>query len=123
MIRAWRERKKTATRFGRIRRRGEPETEEFARVEQQTRSLAFLIDLIVSLALFCGLGGHGLFLVMPCILFRDGIYSGQSIGEKVMGIQVVHTTDAGRGTGQNTAPIVKCHSDGDSPALVSSFHP
>ena len=66
-------------------------TEEFARADWQTRSLAFLIDLIISLALFYGLGGLGHFLAMLYILFRDGILSGQSIGKKVMGIQVVHT--------------------------------
>jgi len=66
-------------------------TEEFARADWQTRSLAFLIDLIIYLALFYGLGGLGHFLAMLYILFRDGILSGQSIGKKVMGIQVVHT--------------------------------
>ena len=66
-------------------------TEEFARADWQTRSLAFLIDLIIYLALFYGLGGLGHFLAMLYILFRDGILSGQSIGKKMMGIQVVHT--------------------------------
>ena len=66
-------------------------TEEFARADWQTRSLAFLIDLIIYLALFYGLGGLGPFLAMLYILFRDGILSGQSIGKKMMGIQVVHT--------------------------------
>ena len=66
-------------------------TEEFPAADWQTRSLAFLIDLIVYLALFYGLGGFGHFLAMLYILFRDGIFSGQSIGKKVMGIRVVHT--------------------------------
>ncbi len=64
--------------------------EEFAQADWQTRSLAFLIDLIIYLALFYGLGGFGHFLAMLYILFRDGFFSGQSIGKKAMGIQVVH---------------------------------
>ena len=66
-------------------------TEEITRADWQTRSLAFLIDLIIYVALFYGLGGLGHFLAMLYILFRDGIFSGQSIGKKVMGIQVVNT--------------------------------
>ncbi len=66
-------------------------TEEISQADWQTRSLAFLIDLIVYLALFYGLGGLGHFLAMLYILFRDGMFSGQSIGKKAMGIQVVHT--------------------------------
>ena len=65
-------------------------TEENHRADWQTRSLAFLIDLIIYVALFYGLGGIGHFLAMLYILFRDGIFSGQSIGKKVMGIQVVN---------------------------------
>ena len=65
--------------------------EGYAPADWQTRSLAFLIDLIFYTALFYGLGGLGPFLSMLYILFRDGIFSGQSIGKKVMGIQVVHT--------------------------------
>jgi uncharacterized RDD family membrane protein YckC len=65
-------------------------TEENPRADWQTRSLAFLIDLIIYVALFYGLGGLGHFLAMLYILFRDGIFSGQSIGKKVMGIQVVN---------------------------------
>lgn len=66
-------------------------TDGHAPADWQTRSLAFLIDLIVYTALFYGLGGLGPFLSMLYILFRDGIFSGQSIGKKVMGIQAVHT--------------------------------
>lgn len=65
-------------------------TEELAAADWQTRSLAFLIDLILYTAIFYGLGGPGHFLAMIYILFRDGIFSGQSIGKKVMGIQAVH---------------------------------
>src|SRR3989337_635683 len=65
--------------------------EEITRADWQTRSLAFLIDLIFYTALFYGLGGLGPFLSMLYILFRDGIFSGQSIGKKVMWIQAVHT--------------------------------
>ncbi|MBI5419615.1 MAG: RDD family protein [Deltaproteobacteria bacterium] len=70
-------------------------TDDFAPADWQTRSLAFLIDLILYVALFYGLGGvsHFLatFLSMIYIVFRDGLFSGQSIGKKVMGIRVVHT--------------------------------
>lgn len=69
--------------------------EEFQPADWQTRSLAFMIDLIVYIALFFGLAAvsHFLatFLSMLYIVFRDGIFAGQSIGKKVMGIQVVHT--------------------------------
>lgn len=65
--------------------------DELTPADWQTRSLAFLIDLIVYTALFYGLGGPGPFLAMLYILFRDGIFSGQSIGKKVMGIRVVHS--------------------------------
>lgn len=70
-------------------------TDDFAPADWQTRSLAFLIDLILYVALFYGLGGvsHFLatFLSMIYIVFRDGLFSGQSVGKKVMGIRVVHT--------------------------------
>lgn len=72
------------------RLRGARVSEDLYRADWQTRSLAFLIDLIVYLALFYALGGIGHFLAMLYILFRDGLFSGQSIGKKVMGIQVVH---------------------------------
>ena len=69
-------------------------TEELIPADWQTRSLAFLIDLILYVALFYGLGAHnhfwGTFLSMIYIVFRDGFFSGQSIGKKVMGIRVVH---------------------------------
>lgn len=64
--------------------------DELTPADWQTRSLAFLIDLLVYTALFYGLGGPGPFLAMLYILFRDGIFSGQSIGKKVMGIRAVH---------------------------------
>src|SRR4030067_231007 len=65
-------------------------TEENHGADWQTSALAFLIDLISYVALCYGLGGIGHFLAMLYILFRDGIFSGQSIGKKVMGIQVVN---------------------------------
>jgi len=69
-------------------------TEEPVPADWQTRSLAFLIDLILFVTLFYGLGATyhfwGVFLSMIYIVFRDGIFSGQSIGKKVMGIRVVH---------------------------------
>jgi uncharacterized RDD family membrane protein YckC len=69
-------------------------TEEPVPADWQTRSLAFLIDLILFVTLFYGLGATyhfwGVFLAMIYIVFRDGIFSGQSVGKKVMGIRVVH---------------------------------
>lgn len=68
--------------------------EDFVPADWQTRSLAFLIDLILYITLFYGLGATyhfwGVFLSMIYIVFRDAIFSGQSIGKKVMGIRVVH---------------------------------
>jgi uncharacterized RDD family membrane protein YckC len=70
-------------------------TEEFSPADWQTRSLAFLIDLILYITLFYGLGATyhfwGIFLSMIYIVFRDGLFSGQSVGKKVMGIRVIHT--------------------------------
>jgi uncharacterized RDD family membrane protein YckC len=70
-------------------------SEEFTPADWQTRSLAFLIDLILFITLFYGLGATyhfwGVFLSMIYIVFRDGMFPGQSIGKKVMGIRVVHT--------------------------------
>ncbi len=69
-------------------------TEEFVPADWQTRSLAFLIDMILFVSLFYGLGAShhfwGVFLSMIYIVFRDGLFSGQSVGKKVMGIRVVH---------------------------------
>ncbi len=69
--------------------------EDLSPADWQTRSLAFLIDLILFITLFYGLGATyhfwGVFLSMIYILFRDGLFSGQSIGKKVMGIRVVHS--------------------------------
>jgi uncharacterized RDD family membrane protein YckC len=69
-------------------------TEEFVPADWQTRSLAFLIDMILFVSLFYGLGAShqfwGVFLSMTYIVFRDGLFSGQSVGKKVMGIRVVH---------------------------------
>ncbi|MBI5577211.1 MAG: RDD family protein [Deltaproteobacteria bacterium] len=69
-------------------------TEASVPADWQTRSLALLINLILFITLFYGLGATyhfwGVFLSMIYIVFRDGIFSGQSIGKKVMGIRVVH---------------------------------
>ena len=69
-------------------------TEDFVPADWQTRSLALLIDLILFITLFYGLGATyhfwGVFLAMIYMVFRDGLFSGQSIGKKVMGIRVVH---------------------------------
>jgi len=70
-------------------------TEEYSPADWQTRSLAFLIDLILYITLFYGLGATyhfwGIFLSMIYIVFRDGLFSGQSVGKKVMGIRVIQT--------------------------------
>jgi len=69
--------------------------EERIPADWQTRSLAFLIDLLIYVTLFYGLGGvshvWATILSMLYIVFRDGLFSGQSVGKKVMGIRVVHT--------------------------------
>lgn len=58
--------------------------------EMTTRLLAFIIDMIVYIAIFYGLGGLGHFIAMIYILFRDGLFSGQSIGKKILGLKVTH---------------------------------
>ncbi|HJX72854.1 MAG TPA: hypothetical protein VJ307_01760 [Candidatus Deferrimicrobiaceae bacterium] len=50
----------------------------------------------------------------------------QRLGDRIARTRVVRKESVAAlawGTGQNTAPIVKCHSEGDSPSLLSSFHP
>ncbi len=54
-----------------------------------SRFLAFAVDCIIYGAIFYGLGGIGHFLAMIYILFRDGLFGGQSVGKKIMGIEVV----------------------------------
>ncbi len=61
-----------------------------SRADLTTRFLAFVIDMIVYAAIFYGLGGLGHFLAMIYIIFRDGLFGGQSIGKKIMGLKVVH---------------------------------
>ncbi|RMG60646.1 MAG: RDD family protein [Deltaproteobacteria bacterium] len=60
------------------------------RADLTTRFLAFAIDMIIYAAIFYGLGGLGHFLAMIYIIFRDGLFGGQSIGKKIMGIKVTH---------------------------------
>jgi uncharacterized RDD family membrane protein YckC len=61
----------------------------------QSRGLAFLADLLIYTGLLFG-ARHFLgeilsgFLAMVYIVFRDGMFGGQSIGKKILGIRVVH---------------------------------
>jgi uncharacterized RDD family membrane protein YckC len=61
----------------------------------QSRGLAFLADLLIYTGLLFG-ARHFLgeilsgFLAMVYIVFRDGLFGGQSIGKKILGIRVVH---------------------------------
>jgi len=66
-----------------------------APADWQSRGLAFLADLLI----YCGLlfgARHALgeiwsgFLAMVYIVFRDGLFGGQSVGKKILGIRVVH---------------------------------
>lgn len=60
-----------------------------------SRFLAFAVDCIIYGAIFYGLGGMGHFLAMIYILFRDGLFGGQSVGKKIMGIEAIRF-DGGR---------------------------
>jgi uncharacterized RDD family membrane protein YckC len=61
----------------------------------QSRGLAFLADLLIYTGLLFG-ARHFLgeilsgFLAMVYIVFRDGLFGGQSVGKKILGIRVVH---------------------------------
>jgi len=61
----------------------------------QSRGAAFLIDFLLYAGLLFG-ARHLLgeifsgFLAMVYIVFRDGLFSGQSLGKKVLGIRVIH---------------------------------
>jgi len=63
--------------------------------DRQSRGLAFLADLLIYTGLLFG-ARHFLgeilsgFLAMVYIVFRDGLFGGQSIGKKILGIRVVH---------------------------------
>lgn len=61
----------------------------------QHRGIAFLIDMFLYAMLHfggpaLGFGILGGFLGVLYITFRDGLFGGQSIGKKVLGIRVVH---------------------------------
>lgn len=64
--------------------------------DRQSRGLAFLVDLLIYTGLLFG-ARHFLgeilsgFLAMVYIVFRDGLFNGQSVGKKILGIRVVHT--------------------------------
>lgn len=63
--------------------------------DRQSRGLAFLADLLIYTGLLFG-ARHFLgeissgFLAMVYIVFRDGLFGGQSLGKKILGIRVVH---------------------------------
>ena len=85
-----------------IERRREPgdephQTESFTPVpaDWQSRGVAFLIDLLLYAILHfggpaLGFGILGGFLAVLYITFRDGLFGGQSLGKKIMGVRVVH---------------------------------
>ncbi len=75
----------------------EPPQESFTPVpaDWQSRGAAFLIDLLLYAILHfggpaLGFGILGGFLAVLYITFRDGLFHGQSLGKKVMGVRVVH---------------------------------
>ncbi len=77
-------------------------TETFLPVpaDWQHRGMAFLIDMFLySLLHFggpaLGFGILGGFLGVLYITFRDGLFGGQSIGKKILGIRVVHMDGRG----------------------------
>ena len=61
----------------------------------QHRGMAFLIDMLLYALLHfggpaLGFGILGGFLGVLYITFRDGLFGGQSVGKKILGIRVVH---------------------------------
>ena len=61
----------------------------------QHRGIAFLIDIFLYALLHfggpaLGFGILGGFLGVLYITFRDGLFGGQSVGKKILGIRVVH---------------------------------
>jgi uncharacterized RDD family membrane protein YckC len=75
----------------------EPPAERFTPfpADWQSRGIAFLIDLSLYAALHfggpaLGFGILGGFLAVLYITFRDGLFGGQSLGKKIMGVRVVH---------------------------------
>jgi uncharacterized RDD family membrane protein YckC len=61
----------------------------------QHRGMAFLIDMFLYALLHfggpaLGFGILGGFLGVLYITFRDGLFGGQSVGKKILGIRVVH---------------------------------
>jgi uncharacterized RDD family membrane protein YckC len=75
----------------------EPPAEPFTPVpaDWQSRGVAFLIDLVLYGALHfggpsLGFGILGGFLAVLYITFRDGLFGGQSVGKKIMGVRVIH---------------------------------
>jgi uncharacterized RDD family membrane protein YckC len=75
----------------------EPPPETFLPVpaDWQHRGMAFLVDMFLYAALHfggpaLGFGILGGFLGVLYITFRDGLFGGQSVGKKILGIRVVH---------------------------------
>ena len=83
------------------RRRASSATEDPAEAflpvpaDWQHRGIAFLIDMFLYAMLHfggpaLGFGILGGFLGVLYITFRDGLFGGQSVGKKILGIRVVH---------------------------------
>lgn len=53
------------------------------------RILAWLIDLMILLGLSILLGGVGWIIVAGYLLLRDGLFAGQSLGKRIIGLKVV----------------------------------
>jgi uncharacterized RDD family membrane protein YckC len=75
----------------------EPPEESFTPVptDWMHRASAFLIDAGIYVLLYYGSGAVGLHLFgyLVAVLyatFRDGLFHGQSLGKKIMGVRVVH---------------------------------
>jgi uncharacterized RDD family membrane protein YckC len=75
----------------------EPPAETFLPVpaDWQHRGMAFLIDMFIYALLHfggpsLGFGILGGFLGVLYITFRDGLFGGQSVGKRILGIRVVH---------------------------------
>ena len=83
------------------RRRASSATEDPAEAflpvpaDWQHRGVAFLIDMFLYALLHfgrpaLGFGILGGFLGVLYITFRDGLFGGQSVGKKILGIRVIH---------------------------------
>ena len=55
----------------------------------RARVIAWIIDLLVVLGLWMWLGWLGKVAGCAYVLLRDGLFGGQSIGKRIMGLKVV----------------------------------